>query len=312
MNADSSCDDLQGGNLQDYANSGSKTVREVFFDAQNINKNFGTTHALKDISIRLSRTEKTAIIGPSGAGKTSLLKILSGAMVPSSGGIVSQVRFQEPESAFKKDSVRPDIAFIPQDFGLTPSLSVVQNIACGRLGKLGFWRGARAVLFPKKDELESIYRLLQQLGIEDMLYQPVAKLSGGEAQRVAIGRALYQQADCLFADEPVASLDPERAASLLTLLTRLCEEQKLLLCVSLHNLELARKFFDRLIGLRDGEIIFDAPPSQITSADLKRLYSLKSASVVCGSDTMVGDTTAGDGCISDYLVDDRGAKHVAK
>lgn len=244
-------------------------------EACNIGKSYSATPVLKNITLQVSRGEKVAFLGPSGAGKTTLLKILSGSLSASKGSLSIE---QHPIDSLDRkllQTIKSRIAFIHQDFGLTPNLSVLQNIACGRLGKTGFWRGVRSVLLPTRTETEEIYQLLKQLGIADTLFKPAAKLSGGEYQRVAIGRALYQEPGILFADEPVSNLDPERAQTLLRELTTLCDTRELTLCVSLHNLGLAKQFFDRLIGLREGEIAFDKPAAQLTPKDVADLYAIE-------------------------------------
>lgn len=247
---------------------------EIWIEACNIAKYYNAAPVLKNITLQLSRGEKVAFIGPSGAGKTTLLKILSGSLSPSEGNLlIDRCPLYPPEKP-PLQMMKSQVAFIHQDFGLTPNLSVLQNIVCGRLGKTGFWRGLRSVLFPTKSETEEVYRLLKHLGIADTLFKPAAQLSGGEYQRVAIGRALYQHPKVLFADEPVSNLDPARAQALLKQLTMMCQTRDLTLCISLHNLDFAKRFFDRLIGLRYGEIVFDTAPARLSAKDISDLYAI--------------------------------------
>lgn len=247
---------------------------EIWIEACNIAKYYNAAPVLKNITLQLSRGEKVAFIGPSGAGKTTLLKILSGSLSPSEGNLlIDRCPLYPPEKP-PLQMMKSQVAFIHQDFGLTPNLSVLQNIVCGRLGKTGFWRGLRSVLFPTKSETEEVYRLLKRLGIADTLFNPAAQLSGGEYQRVAIGRALYQHPKVLFADEPVSNLDPARAQALLKQLTMMCQTRDLTLCISLHNLDFAKRFFDRLIGLRYGEIVFDTAPVRLSAKDISDLYAI--------------------------------------
>lgn len=247
---------------------------EIWIEAYDLVKHYNAEPVLKKITLQLSRGEKVAFIGPSGAGKTTLLKILSGAIPPSEGKLLMDHCPLYPPEKTPLQMIKSQVAFIHQDFGLTPNLSVLQNVVCGRLGKTGFWRGLRSVLVPTKSETEKVYRLLKHLGIADTLFKPAAQLSGGEYQRVAIGRALYQNPKILFADEPVSNLDPARAQALLKQLTMMCQTRDLTLCVSLHNLDFAKRYFDRLIGLRDGAIVFDTSPAELSAKDISGLYAI--------------------------------------
>lgn len=252
-------------------------MHERTIEARVISKVYDSkNNALTNVSLQLNEKLSTVIVGPSGAGKTTLLKVLSAGLVPTSGQLIINQQPVHYNDKVRLNAVRRETAFIHQDFGLSLNMTVAQNIACGRLGRTGFWQGLRSVMFPSNAELEKIYQLLQQLGIAETLYKRVSQLSGGEAQRVAIGRALYQEPKVLFADEPVASLDPIRASSLLELLVELCKARRVTLCVSLHNLELASQLFDRLVGLRDGEVLFDKAASSLSSMDIENLYTPQS------------------------------------
>jgi len=164
--------------------------------------------------------------------------------------------------------------FVHQDGALVPNLRVLANVISGRFGHwsaLGaLWRTA----WPARATVVEVYELLRQLGIEDKLYARLDTLSGGEQQRVALARALYQEPTLLLADEPVAAVDPERARALIDLLQSVCAQRGLTLVVNLHDLELARRSFTRLIGLRQGRVQFDAPTSDLTDADFAQLYDL--------------------------------------
>ncbi len=133
----------------------------------------------------------------------------------------------------------------------------------------------RTFVRPRSAELEAVHHLLARVGIADQMFQRVDRLSGGQAQRVAIARALYQEPRILLADEPVASVDPARADALLKLLSGIGADEGLTLVVSLHSPELARRRFGRLVGLRAGCVVFDAPAAQVTDAQLTALYDLE-------------------------------------
>ncbi|MEM8884151.1 MAG: ATP-binding cassette domain-containing protein [Planctomycetota bacterium] len=157
---------------------------------------------------------------------------------------------------------------------------MVSNVLAGRLGRWSFLRSIREVYWPRRTEVERVHELLDRTGIPEKLYQRVDSLSGGQQQRVALARALYQQPDALLADEPVSSVDPARARDTVALLNGIAAEEKLTLCVSLHNLELAREFFPRLVGMRNGKVVFDSPADALHDEDFTRLYDLNAAEML--------------------------------
>lgn len=169
---------------------------------------------------------------------------------------------------------RSRLGLVHQDHALVPALRVSANVLAGQLGQRGFLSSTRMMLRPRRDDLEHVHRLLEQVGIEDKLFARTDTLSGGQQQRVALARALFQGPEVLLADEPVASVDPARARDLLQLIMDLAEEHDLALVTSLHDLDLAREFFPRVVGLREGRIQFDLPGSELSQELLDRLYSL--------------------------------------
>ena len=202
--------------------------------------------------------------------------MLNGAVEPTAGRVVINEKSLADMTAKSLKSLRANVGFVHQDLRLVPNLRVSQNVLSGRLGRSSWWRSALMFLKPNKDEMVEVHRLLEQLGISELMFQRVDRLSGGEAQRVAIARALFQQPCLLAADEPVASVDPERAAALLSLMTEICAEKNLTLVVSLHNPELARRYFSRIVGLREGRVEFDAPATEVSGVMLNDLYELRS------------------------------------
>lgn len=233
------------------------------------------TVALDNVSLDVARGEALALVGPSGAGKTTLLRVLNGTVRPTSGCII--VHGQHLGDIKREDlrRIRATIGFVPQDLGLVPNLRVLQNVLAGRLGTLSLAGTLRALLRPRREDVEHAHELLERVGIPEKLYQRTDRLSGGQRQRVAIARALFQSPSILLADEPVSSVDPARARDTVRLLTELSREDGLTLVVSLHDLELAREFFPRLAGLRDGSVAFDAPTSEIADDTYRTLYELE-------------------------------------
>jgi phosphonate transport system ATP-binding protein len=166
------------------------------------------------------------------------------------------------------------VGFIHQELHLIPNLSVLHNVLAGRLGQISTAQALGLFAFPSKQALNAVHQVLERVGIGEKLYQRVDRLSGGERQRVAIARALYQNPQVLLADEPVSSVDPARARSVLELLTQLAAENSLTLCVSLHNIGFAREFFPRLIGIKSGSVVFDKPTSSISEDEFQGLYQI--------------------------------------
>jgi phosphonate transport system ATP-binding protein len=171
-------------------------------------------------------------------------------------------------------SVRRSIAYIPQDLALVPNIKVSQNISLGSVGDESTLRTLRNLTFPSRKRLEKIHTILQEVGITDKMFHRTDSLSGGQQQRVAIARAIFQNASYLLADEPVSAVDPTRAHSLLDRLTSIATDHGLTLVCTLHNLEYAKKFFPRLIGMRAGAISYDGSAQGFTENDFNELYSL--------------------------------------
>ena len=235
---------------------------------------FGALEALRGISLSVARGERVALVGPSGSGKSTLLRTLIAATLPGEGRVTVDGRDLATLSARELQTVRTRIGVIHQHLGLVPNLSARQNVAAGRIGRLGLWAAVGHVFCPRRATREGIQAMLGRVGLGDRSDVRADRLSGGQQQRVAIARALWQQPEALLADEPVSSLDPARARAVLGLLTRLSSEDGLTLVVSLHQLELAREFFPRLIGLRSGRIVFDRAPGLVGDEEFQALYQL--------------------------------------
>ncbi len=216
--------------------------------------------------------ERIALIGPSGAGKTTLLRALAGGVRLTGGTLLHAGRAFDSRSAKEVRALRSELGFIHQDHGLVPALSVLQNVSFGRLGSRRFLTALRHLIRPSRVEQREVLGALERVGLGDKLFARVERLSGGEAQRVAIARALHQHPCVLLCDEPVSSVDPERARSVLGLLARLAEEHGWSQVCSLHDVELAGEFFDRWVGLRDGKVRFDGPPRETSATELRQLF----------------------------------------
>ncbi len=241
---------------------------------------FGTVTALHAVDLTLAPGELVGLVGPSGAGKTTLLRLLNGSARAASGQVVAGGRDLASMSPRELRRMRAAIGVVHQDLRLVPNLRVSQNVQAGGFGRQSLLESARAMWFPRRADVERAHALLERVGVADKLFHRVDHLSGGQQQRVALARALYQQPQALLADEPVASVDPTRARDLVALLTDVCRERGLTLVMSLHNLDLAREFFPRLVGLRAGRVVLDGPPDRLDDASFRALYELPPARAV--------------------------------
>ena len=244
------------------------------FRLGNVGVRYGPVAALSSISLTIGRGERVGFVGPSGAGKTTLLRLLNGTVRATSGDVAVEDQVVSTLSGKELRQLRSRIGFVHQDLSLVPNLRVIQNVLSGKLGQRTLVGSLRSLLFPSRQETLTIHSILERVGIDEKLFERTDRLSGGQQQRVAIARALYQEPIALLADEPVASVDPARARDTVSLLTEISRERGLTLCMSLHNLELAREYFPRLVGLRHGSIAFDRPTTDLSDDEFSALYHL--------------------------------------
>jgi len=228
----------------------------------------GGINALGGVNIEIHKNEIIAILGSSGAGKSTLLKSILGLVKLDTGNIF----FKNNEPIIKNFSIlRSSISTIYQNFNLVLRSSILINILLGKVAKVSNWR----ILFniwPKEDQLKAI-SLLKEVGLKDINYNKrVENLSGGQQQRIGIARALIGSPEIILADEPVSSLDPETAKEILRLLKDTAKKNRISILCSLHQVEFAKSFADRVIGMSDGQIIFDKLSKKLLKSDLKKLY----------------------------------------
>nr|WP_201471170.1 phosphonate ABC transporter ATP-binding protein [Microbacterium hydrocarbonoxydans] len=235
-----------------------------------VTKTFGSTTALKDASLQVARGEIVVLLGLSGSGKSTLLRHLDGLETPTSGAV--EVLGQQVPSLSGKAlrALRSRVGFIFQQFELVPSLTVLENVLTGSLStvrgpRLGLWGYSRASKIRALEHLDRV-------GLLDRAYQRSDTLSGGQQQRVAIARALMQKPDILLADEPVASLDPESSDQVMALIREIAADEGLTVVCSLHQVDLAISWADRIVGLRHGEVVLDTPTTDLTKAEVMEIY----------------------------------------
>ncbi|HEX3576815.1 MAG TPA: ATP-binding cassette domain-containing protein [Rhodopila sp.] len=209
---------------------------------------------LSGVDLRVGAGERIALLGPSGSGKTSLLRTLNGLARPHSG----RVWFGGADIGTLRGpalrALRRQIGFVAQKHDLVEPLAVHQNVMAGALGRWGNGRALRYLVWPRRAELDEAEAALRAVGLAHKLRSPTRALSGGEQQRVAIARAVLQAPRLLLADEPVASLDPATSASILDLLTTIARDRGMALLCSLHQPELAARYFDRVLLVENGAL----------------------------------------------------------
>jgi phosphonate transport system ATP-binding protein len=249
-----------------------------------LSKSFtGARKALDDVDLRIEPGEMVALIGASGSGKSTLLRHISGlvacdrpkdrhaapdqrgevrvhgALVQSGGRVVPDIRRR-----------RGDVGFVFQQFNLVGRLSLQRNVETGALRRLPLWRSLTG-WFPAAEKQRAV-EALERVGIARHACQRASTLSGGQQQRAAIARALVQRARVLLADEPIASLDPKSCTRVMETLKRVNREDGITVVVSLHQVDYATAYCPRVVGLRDGRIVFDGPSSALTPALLSAIY----------------------------------------
>lgn len=227
--------------------------------------------ALSNLDLKITKGERVALIGPSGAGKTSLLRLMATSHKPTAGQLTVLQTDPWSLSVSRLKSLRAHIGLIHQAPPLPARQRVVTAVLAGRLGQWPLWKSLVSLVYPL--DRPGAQQALAKLDLSEKLYQRCDQLSGGQLQRVGIARVLYQAPELMLADEPVSAMDPVLASHTLTILAREAETRSATLIASLHSIELALKHFPRIIGLRQGVIVFDKATQAVTSYDLEQLYA---------------------------------------
>lgn len=235
----------------------------------------GTPDAIRGVSLSVAAGEQVAIIGPSGAGKTTLLHLMACALpraTESAAGklqIDNQDPWQLPRSALQR--LRGRLFLAPQVPPLPARQRVVNAVLAGRLPHESLWRSLSRLFYPR--DLAPAHAALARFDLSEKLFDRVDRLSGGERQRVGLARLLASQATLLLVDEPLSALDPSRSQQAIDTLTATAQERGATLVATLHHVEMALANFPRIIGLRDGVVVFDLPAAQVTPTLLLQLYA---------------------------------------
>ena len=226
--------------------------------------------ALNNVDLEVQKGQVMALIGPSGAGKSTLIRCVNRLVAPTSGEIWFNGENIVKMRSGKLRRARRSMGMIFQEFALVERLTVMENVLSGRLGYVGFWRSYLRK-FPQND-IKDAFRLLEKVGLDTMANKRADELSGGQRQRVGIARALIQNPDILLVDEPTASLDPKTSRQIMRLITELCEENQLGAIINIHDVALAQMFSERIVGLREGSIVYDGSPDDLKPDVLTEIY----------------------------------------
>ncbi len=238
-------------------------------EIKNLKKTFeGGTEALRGVNLKVNKGEFVSILGPSGSGKTTLLRSINGLENIDNGEIFFD---SEKINKIYLPEVQKKTGMIFQEFNLVNNLSAINNVLTGLLNSSSKFL-SMFYLFSKKQKLEAL-KALETVGLLDKAYSRADELSGGQRQRVGIARAIIKKPTLLLADEPIASLDPKASNLIMSLLKKINKEFKITIICNLHQVELATQYSDRIVGLLDGEIMFDKIAPNINRASIKQIYN---------------------------------------
>jgi phosphonate transport system ATP-binding protein len=241
---------------------------------QDLTKHYGAGHmicALRSVTLAVPRGQFCVVLGSSGAGKSTLLRTVNGLVNPTHGRVEVDGTEIGPRTLAQ---IRPRVAMIHQQFNLTPRLSVAKNVLAGALPELSTL-AALLHIFPAQFRRRAC-ELVARVGLgEEHLQRRAQELSGGQQQRVEIARAFMLDPSVVLADEPVASLDPATSREVLGLLKEASKERRATVLCSLHQVDLAREFADRVVGMRQGQVVFDGLPAELNEEILCSIYENK-------------------------------------
>lgn len=249
----------------------------MIYSLQQVTKSFPErregVQALSGVTFAVRPGELLALLGQSGAGKTTLFRLLNATLRPSAGAVLFDGSDTGSLSGGELRAMRRRVGTIYQQHNLVPSLTVLQNALCGALGRMSFLATLRSIFQPPRAELDRALHSLELVGLADKRNARADELSGGQQQRLAVARVLMQSPDVILADEPTASLDPALAETITSLLVGLVRDRNKTLIMAVHKIDLALEHFPRAVGLRRGGVSFDVPSSEVHSDLLSTLYS---------------------------------------
>lgn len=249
----------------------------MIYSLKQVGKSYGTRNgdvrALDELSFDVQKGERVALLGPSGAGKTTLFRLLNATLRPTNGRLEFDNRDLNALPAKDLRAIRRRIGTIYQQPHLVPSLSALQNTLCGKLGSWSLGHTLRSMFRPNRQEAERAIAALESVGLADKRQARADELSGGQQQRLTIARVLMQDPDVILADEPFASLDPALTETVGTLLMGLVKDGRRTLVTTMHDVELALRYFPRIIAIREGRVVFDTPAGDVDARAIDALYA---------------------------------------
>ncbi|TKR25853.1 phosphonate ABC transporter ATP-binding protein [Natronomonas salsuginis] len=226
--------------------------------------------ALKGVDLSVEGSETVAMIGPSGAGKSTFIRCINRLTEPTAGTVELDGEDLTGLDDEALRAARRDIGMIFQEYNLVERLTVMENVLTGRLGYVSAWAAFRRNFPP--DAIERAYEILDRVGLGEMADKRVDELSGGQRQRVGIARAVIQDPKILLVDEPTSSLDPETSETVMKLLTEIAAEREVPVLINIHEVDLAIEHADRIVGLHDGELVFEGTPGDLDEHGLDTVY----------------------------------------
>ncbi|MBM7573299.1 phosphonate ABC transporter ATP-binding protein [Aquibacillus albus] len=258
----------------------------MLLELHDVSKQYGNnTIALSDVNFSVREGEFVSVIGPSGAGKSTLLRCINRMIDASNGEIVFDGVNALGLKRKELRNLRTKIGIIFQHYNLVDRLSVIENILHGRLGYKSAITGALGIY--SREEKEQALKLLNILGLEDQVYKRSDQLSGGQKQRVGIARALIQNPKMLLCDEPIASLDPNASKVIMDYLKDISKSMGITVLINLHQVDVALKYSDRIIGVSKGSVVYDGSPRHITKEEIHHIYGSEAGDLIMdlGEDT---------------------------
>lgn len=234
---------------------------------------FSGPEILKGISFQVEEDDFFAIIGPSGAGKSTLIRCINRLIEPSSGSIKLHGTDMLALNGGELRRMRRHIGMIFQEFNLINRMSVMDNVLSGRLGYVGSLRSIFRVF--KDEDIQRALELLERVGLKDHIDKRADQLSGGQRQRVGIARALMQEPNLLLLDEPTSALDPKISREVMGLIRTMATELKVPVLCNIHDVQLAKEFCNKIIGLQDGVKMFDGPTETLDQSNLDEIYAME-------------------------------------
>lgn len=250
----------------------------ALLEIHNLSKNYGNVQALKDVSFEIKKGELVSIIGPSGAGKSTLLRCINRMVEPSLGRVIFE---KQDVTALNRNGlrkVRAHLGMIFQHYNLVERLTVLENVLHGRLG----YKSTLDGIFGRYtwQEKDNAQRVLKKLGLLDQISKRCDTLSGGQKQRVGIARALMQDPRIILCDEPIASLDPSSAKVIMDHLKMISQDMGITILVNLHQVDVAVKYSDRILGVHGGEIVFDGVPKELRKKNVYQIYGTETGDLI--------------------------------